>query len=240
MSNMKQTIRYLSIIVMLAGFAHPAMAQQLEVAEVETVSGMTSAVGVDLKDIQHPYNALTFSLKLPEGFSLADDPVLSDQWENTIYSIGDPSQDNTYKMAIASSSEIQGTSLDDLLTLNIHVDGSVASGTYLIEVQNVLFEYAPVGKDYVNDVVFRVKVGTFILGDINGDGKVDVSDYVGIANHILGLAQESFNEQAADVNEDGVIDVLDYVGVANIILTGSIYGSNNAMTKVSAKKSINK
>ena len=78
-----------------------------------------------------------------------------------------------------------------------------------------------------------------ITGDINSDGKVDVSDYVGIANHILGIAQESFNEQAADVNEDGVIDVLDYVGVANIILTGSIYGSNNAMTKVSAKKSIN-
>ena len=45
---------------------------------------------------------------------------------------------------------------------------------------------------------------------------------------------------SGDVNGDGVIDVLDYVGVANIILTGSIYGSNNAMTKVSAKKSINK
>ena len=66
---------------------------------------------------------------------------------------------------------------------------------------------------------------TSTVGDINGDGVVDVSDYIGIANHILGLTPEGFNEQAADVNGDGVIDVSDYIGVANIILTGSIYGS---------------
>ena len=66
---------------------------------------------------------------------------------------------------------------------------------------------------------------TSTVGDINGDGVVDVSDYIGIANHILGLTPEGFNEQAADVNSDGVIDVSDYIGVANIILTGSIYGS---------------
>ncbi len=75
---------------------------------------------------------------------------------------------------------------------------------------------------------------SYVLGDINGDEKVDVLDYVGVANHILGIAQEGFNEKAGDVNEDGVIDVSDYVGVANIILTGSIYGSNKAMANVSA------
>ncbi len=62
-------------------------------------------------------------------------------------------------------------------------------------------------------------------GDINGDGVVDVSDYIGVANHILGQTQVGFNEQAADVNGDGVIDVSDYIGVANIILTGSPYGN---------------
>jgi hypothetical protein len=66
-----------------------------------------------------------------------------------------------------------------------------------------------------------------MLGDINGDGKVDVSDYIGIANYILGNAPESFNVDAADVDESGDIDVSDYIGVANIILTGSIYGSRN-------------
>jgi hypothetical protein len=66
-----------------------------------------------------------------------------------------------------------------------------------------------------------------MVGDINNDGKVDVSDYIGVANHILNIAQETFNEKAADVNGDGKIDVSDYIGVANIILTGSPNGSSS-------------
>ena len=60
----------------------------------------------------------------------------------------------------------------------------------------------------------------FILGDATGDGVVDISDYIGVANHILGIPQTGFNADAADVNKDGVIDISDYIGVANIILTG--------------------
>ena len=68
-------------------------------------------------------------------------------------------------------------------------------------------------------------VNTVKNGDVNGDGNVDVSDYIGVANHILGQTQEGLNEDAADVNGDGVIDVSDYIGIANIILTGSPYGN---------------
>ena len=67
-----------------------------------------------------------------------------------------------------------------------------------------------------------------MAGDINDDGLVDVSDYIGVANYILGQTQEGFNEQAADVNNDGNIDVSDYIGIANIILTGSIYGNSTS------------
>ncbi len=76
----------------------------------------------------------------------------------------------------------------------------------------------------ISNGILRVQ-DVIMLGDINGDGVVDVSDYIGIANHILGQTQVGFNEQAADVNGDGVIDVSDYIGVANIILTGSPYGN---------------
>lgn len=59
-----------------------------------------------------------------------------------------------------------------------------------------------------------------IYGDVNGDGTVDISDYIGVANRILGHTPDGFNEAAADVNDDGSIDISDYIGVANIILTG--------------------
>ena len=75
-----------------------------------------------------------------------------------------------------------------------------------------------------NNVVPVSLKGKYLLGDINGDGKVDVSDYIGIANHILGTTPAGFIKEAGDVDRDGKIDVSDYIGVANIILTGSIYG----------------
>ena len=64
----------------------------------------------------------------------------------------------------------------------------------------------------------------YLTGDATGDGVVDVSDYIGIANYILGNKPEGFNEKAADVNQDGVVDVSDYIGVANLILYGNING----------------
>jgi len=68
-------------------------------------------------------------------------------------------------------------------------------------------------------VKYSKKAG-ITLGDVNNDGVVDISDYIGVANHILGNTPEGFNEVAADVNNDGSIDISDYIGVANIILTG--------------------
>ena len=75
------------------------------------------------------------------------------------------------------------------------------------------------------------------IGDVNGDGAVDVSDYIGVANFILGQTQEGFNEKAADVNNDGTVDVSDYIGIANIILTGSVYGSRQqSATRICVEK----
>ena len=59
------------------------------------------------------------------------------------------------------------------------------------------------------------------LGDVNGDGKIDVEDVVAIVNKILGEPAEGFLEAYADVTGDGKIDVDDVVAVVNIILGGS-------------------
>lgn len=64
------------------------------------------------------------------------------------------------------------------------------------------------------------KTKTMLPGDVNDDGKVDISDYIGVANYILGNIPYGFNETAADINNDGKIDISDYIGVANIILNG--------------------
>ena len=53
------------------------------------------------------------------------------------------------------------------------------------------------------------------LGDVNGDGSLNILDIVIIANIILGSA-ESVPE--ADINQDGQLNILDIVTLANLIL----------------------
>lgn len=57
-----------------------------------------------------------------------------------------------------------------------------------------------------------------ILGDVNDDGQVNVSDIMMTVNDILGNASQSFIRQRADINGDGVINVSDVMGMVNIIL----------------------
>ena len=54
-----------------------------------------------------------------------------------------------------------------------------------------------------------------LIGDLNGDGKVDVSDVTLIINMILGTETQS---SAADINTDGEINVSDVTAIINQIL----------------------
>lgn len=77
--------------------------------------------------------------------------------------------------------------------------------------------------DSANSSIITLDEGSYVLtGDVNSDGIVDVSDYIGIANYIMGNTPSGFNKKSADVNGDGLIDVSDYIGVANIILYGKV------------------
>ena len=77
-----------------------------------------------------------------------------------------------------------------------------------------------------------------VSGDANGDGSVNVTDYLAVANYILGLNYSNFNVTASDVNGDGDVNVTDYVGVANIILYGRSQGTSvNAMMALNADES---
>lgn len=54
-------------------------------------------------------------------------------------------------------------------------------------------------------------------GDLNSDGKVDITDVQVCVNHVLGVQDWGTN---ADVNSDGAVNVLDVQAIVNIILGG--------------------
>lgn len=116
----------------------------------------------------------------------------------------------------------------EIATLTVKIAENINDGDHAVILRNIKLTETDINNYYQTEYVkSTLTIQSYTLGDINDDGKIDVSDYIGIANHILGNAQEGFNVKAADVNEDGNIDVSDYIGVANIILTGSIYGTTN-------------
>ena len=64
-------------------------------------------------------------------------------------------------------------------------------------------------------VVFT-KENELLKGDVNRDGKVNVSDVTALVNMILGVITK--DEESADVNHDGKINVSDVTALINIIL----------------------
>ena len=68
--------------------------------------------------------------------------------------------------------------------------------------------------------VFNKDAVAKLLGDVNGDKIVDVTDVMLMVNHIIGNPLDVFISENADINDDQVVDVTDVMLTVNIILNG--------------------
>ena len=60
------------------------------------------------------------------------------------------------------------------------------------------------------------------LGDVNGDGQINIFDLTQCMNHIIKKAELTGNSlQAADVNEDGQVNIFDLTRIMNHIIKKS-------------------
>ena len=95
----------------------------------------------------------------------------------------------------------------------------VPMGSYSVSIKNVVLGTSAMDNKYSGgNLESTFQVRDILIGDVNNDGKVTITDAVGIVNYILGNPSDNFNETAADVNHDGKITITDAVGVVNIIL----------------------
>ena len=96
----------------------------------------------------------------------------------------------------------------------ITIYATVTDGTLKYGIRNL----SAAGNWYVANVIGIKYLGdeeTYIRGDVNIDGSVDISDVVELVNIILnGLS----DNPRADVNEDGSVDISDVVDLVNIVL----------------------
>ena len=117
----------------------------------------------------------------------------------------------------------------EIVSVRLRIDPNMLTGLYKIVLKNVKLSETNIDNYYLTETVqTALKVIDYTPGDISGDGEIDVTDYIGVANHIMGNTPDGFVSAAADVNKDQVVDVSDYIGIANLILYNSLYGNTNA------------
>ena len=128
----------------------------------------------------------------------------------------------------------------EIATLQVNIAEDMAEGDYQLQLKSVKLTETDISRYYETPVVnSKLTIMSYVVGDINRDGTVDVSDYTGVANHIHGNTPAGFFVKAGDVDGSGNIDVSDYTGIANIIHTGSIYGSNGSREMARSAKKAN-
>lgn len=103
----------------------------------------------------------------------------------------------------------------DGLTYNQPYTITLSSGSYTVEIGNMT---TPQPRTFFVYTVTPVEM-IHLLGDVNGDGEVDVTDVALVTSHILGTTPANFIEAVADLNGDGDIDVTDIALITKIILT---------------------
>ncbi len=94
----------------------------------------------------------------------------------------------------------------------LKADGSQMSSGDVVGTGNQLILTAPNGSELA-------RYSLLIYGDVNGDGVIDIFDYVGVRNHIIQTSLlEKLKFMAGDINSDGSVDVFDLVGIRNHII----------------------
>ena len=133
--------------------------------------------------------------------------------------------DGHYRVVVFSLSNalITGTE-GEVIKLTITAD-NMESGEYEGKITNFKLSDEDGNSIPVLGCDLDIVVSEFIMGDVNHDGQVDVSDVMMAVNKALGKTIANFHQKEADINGDDVIDVADVMSIVRIVLNS---GSTSA------------
>ena len=164
------------------------------------------------------YGGLQCELTLPEGMTLnkitkterlTDDFTLHKSAVN----------DNTYQILLYNIGRQSFAGNDGpLFTLTVDVSDEMSVGDYTLKLKDIVVSTIDEQQEDLADFTGTIHVEDYMIGDANRDNRVNVTDIMALANHILRIPGSNFNEKAADLNGDTRINVTDIMGIANIIL----------------------
>ena len=114
--------------------------------------------------------------------------------------------DDEFGLYVVTNSETKTTEVSSLQKITfsngnvvVQMKDGTSTSSAMSDVTKMYFDY--------------IKSETGLVGDVNEDGSVDISDIVAVINQIAGTATYRY----ADVNSDEGVDISDIVAIINII-----------------------
>ncbi len=136
-----------------------------------------------------------------------------------VTSFGEESEKTTVEL-FPSGSETPAFSVTLTGTHAMYSFNGVEAGTYIMKVSkanHVTREYTVV----VGNSSIPLDAKIYLKGDVNGDGKVNMFDYVAVKSHVLGKSLLSGDKlERADVNGDSKVNMFDYIALKNMVVKG--------------------
>ena len=185
--------------------------------------GESATMEICLKNAEAA-TAYVFDLVLPEGITVAKNEkdkyidALSDRHDDHTRTFNYKGN-NTYSLAtLSGNSELLTGNDGTIRILTLEVADDMAEGSYVIEIKNASYS-TPTGYDVMlPETKALITVEDYILGDVNGNDRIDIGDAVSVVNHLVGKESTNFVEKAADTNKNGRIDIGDAVTIVNVLV----------------------
>ena len=163
-----------------------------------------------------------FDLQLPAGVSLATDGAALTERATGLTLYSNALATNQYRFVVVSTAgNTIATGNGAVMNLTLNVTDDTANGANTVAISNVILTAKSgnnVSSVYSDQANITLTVGSYSLGDVNGDGYINVTDVVCIVYDILGQTQTGFIRIAADVNNDGEVNIADVTAVVTMIL----------------------
>ena len=195
---------------------------------VEIRSGGNASISLELNN-EDPIIMVEFFMQLPEGINISKDE--DGYWDATLngnrsnrHSLEvEKNSDGLYHFLVYSSrnnsfKENEG----ELINIKVECNESMEGGTYQAMLRNILLNDANKKEIVLPDYSFSMHVTDVLLGDVNGDWKINGSDIVEMVDHIMGRPSDTFILAAAELTGDGMVNGSDLVEEISLVMSQGI------------------
>lgn len=192
----------------------------LTMNNAEACKGESVVLPVNLNNTES-ITALQLEMALPAGIIISKCQLTDRKGDDHTASYRKLVNGNYQVTVISLSKAVFSGTEGAVVNLTLDVDKDVAVGDYPINITNIELTTAVTQAVNPADVTATLTVSNVKIGDVDGNGKVSITDAVAIVSHILGEDIDGFVAAAADVDGSGKITITDAVAVVDMILSGT-------------------